>query len=250
MDEPFLSQFFDDEYIRLWAGALGAERTAKEADGLWALVGLAPGMRVLDAPCGFGRLSRALAERGALVLGVDVLATQLETAERGRGDLDETRLRYLRHDLRRPLDEGGFDAAFNIYTSIGYGSDDDDVAMIRTLGLALRPGGHLVVEAHHRDVVVAFLSTGGSLGERHPDGTLIVNSARWDPATSRCDARWSWWGPHGHGEKQLEFRIYAIHEIVGLVQKAGLRFLSLHAGCTTDPFKGGQRVAVLAERPA
>jgi len=53
MDEPAVSQFIDDAYIRLWAGALGPERTAAEADGLWTLAGLAPGARVLDAPGGY-----------------------------------------------------------------------------------------------------------------------------------------------------------------------------------------------------
>src|SRR5215470_17914973 len=248
MDEPAVSQFFDETYIRLFAGTLDAARTAKEVDGLWALAGLATGARVLDAPCGFGRLSRALAERGAHVLGVDLAGAQIEAAERGRGAIDEARLRYRRHDLRVPLDEGGFDAALNVFSSIGYGSDDDDAAIVRTLGASLRPGGRLVVETNHRDLILGFIARGVGLGERLDDGTLVVNTAKWDPATSRCDSRGYWWGPNGHGEKRATLRIYAIHELIALVERAGLRFLSLHSGCSPEPYRDGQRVAVLAER--
>src|SRR5262249_2139681 len=134
MDEPAVSQFFDETYIRLFAGTLDPARTAKEIDGLWALAALAPGARVLDAPCRFGRLRRALAGGGARVVGAGAAGGQIGAAGRARGEIDETRLRYRRHDLRVPLDEGGFDAALNVFSSIGYGSDDDDVAILRTLG--------------------------------------------------------------------------------------------------------------------
>ena len=91
------ASFFDDEYIALWASALSPQRTAREVDQLWSLLALAPGMRVLDAPCGYGRISRGLAERGATVLGVDASQAQLDHAERMRGDLP---VRYRFHDLR------------------------------------------------------------------------------------------------------------------------------------------------------
>src|SRR5262249_21661056 len=63
--------FFDVEYIRLWGHSDASASPSAQVDGLWTLLGLHPGSRVLDAPCGYGRLSRPLAERGATMLGVD-----------------------------------------------------------------------------------------------------------------------------------------------------------------------------------
>ncbi len=42
--------FFDLGYCRLWEGAGGPERTELEAAGIWALLALQPGNRILDAP--------------------------------------------------------------------------------------------------------------------------------------------------------------------------------------------------------
>lgn len=57
--------FFDANYLELWDAALPADRTEREAEGLWALLNLSAGSKVLDASCGYGRLSHVLATRGA-----------------------------------------------------------------------------------------------------------------------------------------------------------------------------------------
>src|SRR5436305_3744941 len=106
--------FFDQDYLRLWGEMFTDDTNSKQAADLWSMLDLQPGCRLLDAPCGWGRLSRPLAVLGATVLGVDQSETLLEAAERQRNDLPVERLRYLKHDLRSPLPETGFDVACNI----------------------------------------------------------------------------------------------------------------------------------------
>src|SRR6516162_7431474 len=153
---PWWERFFDAEYFRLWgqAGPGGDQ----EADSLWRILALEPGVRVLDAGCGFGRVSLPLARLGAAVLAVDQSALLLEEAERRRGQLGPDRLRYLHHDLRNPLPESGFDVALSLFSSLGYGTEEDDVAILRTLSAAVRPGGRVAVDTNHRDVLAAFVS--------------------------------------------------------------------------------------------
>jgi SAM-dependent methyltransferase len=247
--------FFDDTYTSLWSSTLSDDRTRADADGLTALASITPGARVLDAPCGYGRISRVLASRGAFVLGVDQSADQLAFAERHRGDLDSTRLRYLHHDLRLPLPAADppFDVAFNVYSSLGYGTEDDDLAILRTLATSLTPGGRLVLDTMHRDCVAARLARGGPPGHRLPDGTLLLETPRLDPLTGRIETAWHWSGPSGSGTKQASLRIYTTDQLVALLSRAGLTVVSLHAGLSTTPFQPtgpdlGGRVALLARR--
>jgi SAM-dependent methyltransferase len=244
--------FFDGDYIRLWGGAAVEARTQAEVDGLWQLLGLSTGCRVLDAPCGYGRLSRPLAGRGAHVLGVDQSSELLAEAERERGDAPH--LRYLRHDLRAPLAEGDFDAAINVFSSLGYGSEEDDRAILRTLAGAVRPGGLVLVETMHRDLVVARFSREASSSQRLADGTLLLEEPRFDPVAGRVDTTWYWSGPAGAGAKSASLRVYAITELVALLESVGLQFRSAHRGCSPEPFatagpNAGGRVGLVATRP-
>ncbi len=247
--------FFDADYVRLWGQGAVPGSTAAQVDGLWTLLGLRPGSRVLDAPCGYGRLSRPLAERGAVVLGVDQSQALLDHAERERGDLSSSHLRYLRHDLRQPLEEDGFDCAVNVFTSLGYGTEDEDVEILRTRRRAGRPGGLVFVETNHRDATVAFLARGVAPSQRLADGTLVVEDPHFDPLSGRMETCWYWSGPAGHGSKAASLRVYSATELVGLIERAGLRFVSAHRGCSSDPFRtegpdAGGRLGLLAERGA
>lgn len=125
--------FFDDDYFRIWGQLLNEENSGKQAAAVWSMLDLTPGCRVLDAPCGWGRLSRALAQLGANVVGADQSEALLDVGNRNRGELSAKRLRYVKHDLRTPLSETGFDVACNIFTSFGYGTAEEDVAIFRTL---------------------------------------------------------------------------------------------------------------------
>jgi SAM-dependent methyltransferase len=251
--EEWWRGFFDDAYLKLWGASKMAAGTAEQVEGLWQVLGLVPGARLLDAPCGYGRLAAPLAGRGAVVLGVDQSADLIAEAERGRGGLGEDRLRYLRADLRQPLAETGFDAAINIFTSLGYGTEEDDVAILTTLRSAVRPGGRVFVDTMHRDAAVAGLVMGSSLASRLPDGTLMIEQPVWDPVTGRIDTCWYWAGPSGSGAKPASLRCYSITELVRLIERAGLRFVSAHKGCSpasfdaTAPGMGG-RVGLLAVR--
>jgi SAM-dependent methyltransferase len=229
--------FFDADYIRVWGNFTNAERTASEAEGLWQVLELHEGSRVLDAPCGFGRLSRPLAERGAVVVGVDQSDALLQYAEKDRCNLSMERLRYLQHDLRQPLPEGRFDAAINIFSSLGYGTEEDDLAILRNLRSALRPGGRLLVETMHRDLAVANLLRGTGLSQRLPDGTLVIHEPTFDAIAGRSSVTWYWAGPGGSGQKSASMRTYSATEWVALIERAGLRFRSALRGCSPEPFK-------------
>ena len=245
MSLGWVEGFFDAEYLKVWGVFVPAQRTEREADGIWQLANLAPGSRVLDAPCGYGRLSLALASRGAQVLGVD----QSEALLADAATRPHANLRYLRADLREPLTEGNFDAALNIFSSLGYGTEADDLAILTNLARSVRAGGTVIVESNHRDNIVARLTKGLPSAFRLPD-LMVIEEPKFDPATGRIDTTWYWSGPIGSGSKSASFRVYAITELVSLVERAGLTVRGIHRGLTTEPYGSelNGRVAIVASR--
>jgi SAM-dependent methyltransferase len=231
----------------------GDDANEKQARELWSMLDLSPGCRLLDAPCGWGRLSRPLASLGGIVLGVDQSETLLAVAEDQRGELPPERLRYLRHDLRRPLTQTGFDVACNIFTSFGYGTEEEDLAIFQTLRQAVRPGGRVVVETNHRDLMCAFIARGSKLSMRMPDGTIFLDDPNFDAISGIVTLNWYWSGPRGSGEKHAQWRCYTPTQIVGLLERAGLRFAAAYKGLSKIPYRAegpeaGGRLAVVAVR--
>lgn len=251
--EEWWKTFFNQDYLRIAQEMFKQEDNTRQAEELWSMLELSQGCQLLDAPCGWGRLSRPLALRGATVLGVDQSETLLVTAESQRGEVPPDRLRYLRHDLRTPLPETGFDVACNIFTSFGYGTEEEDVALFRTLREAVRPNGRVLVETNHRDSVCAFLARGGKSSKRMSDGTLFLDEPQFDPIAGIVTLNWYWSGPNGSGEKHAQWHCYTPTEIVRLLERAGLRFLGAYKGLSKTPYTAegaemGGRLAVVATR--
>jgi len=245
--------FFDEDYFRIWGQLLSEENSGKQAAALLSMLDLRPGCRILDAPCGWGRLSRALAQLGANVVGVVQTETLLDVANRNRGELPAERLRYVKHDLRTPLPETGFDLACNIFTSFGYGTAEEDVAIFRTMRGAVRPAGRVVVETNHRDMMCAFISRGTKASMRLPDGTLFVDESEFDAIAGVVHLNWYWSGWRGSGEKHAEWRCYTPTQIVEMLDRAGLRFAAAQKGLSKTPYKAegpeaGGRLAIVAVR--
>jgi SAM-dependent methyltransferase len=245
--------FFDREYLRIVGQVFKQEDSTRQAAELWSMLDLSPRCRILDAPCGWGRLSRPLAELGATVLGVDQSETLLDAAETQRGEVDTERLRYLRHDLRELLPEGNFDLACNIFTSFGYGAEEEDLALFRTLRAAVRPGGRVLVETSHRDLFCASLARASKTAHRMADGTIFLDEPEFDAIAGVITLNWYWSGPMGSGEKHAKWRCYTPTEIVRLLERAGLKFMGAYKGLSKIPYRGegpdaGGRLAVVALR--
>jgi SAM-dependent methyltransferase len=74
--------FAPDDYLYFYHLRLSAERTEGEVELMWRLLGLEPGMAVLDLACGHGRIANRLAARGCQVVGLDASPGFLDVARR------------------------------------------------------------------------------------------------------------------------------------------------------------------------
>jgi 2-polyprenyl-3-methyl-5-hydroxy-6-metoxy-1,4-benzoquinol methylase len=103
------------------------------------------GKRVLDLGCGFGQLSRWLAEAGAAaVLGIDLSERMLAEAEARTND---ARVAYDRADLETlELDEQSFDL---VVSSMALHYIDDFARVVATVHGAMAAGGDFVFSVEH-----------------------------------------------------------------------------------------------------
>lgn len=141
-EKEWFAEWFDTPYYHI----LYKSRDEKEAkDFIERLVNelrLDRTSNVLDLACGKGRHSITLRELGFIVLGVDLSANSIETANKSSKD----GLRFAVQDMREPINEK-FDHIFNLFTSFGYFDEiNDNERVIRAIHQMLKDEGLVVID--------------------------------------------------------------------------------------------------------
>ncbi len=177
-----VDETFGEDYLHFYSHTLGDERSEADTDCVIARAELSPGMHVLDAPCGHGRIAVRLAARGCQVTGVDRSTTYLELARREAtaAGVDVT---YLEGDLRALPVSGPFDAVVCWFTSFGYFDEIGNLAVLREFRRVLRDGGVLVVDTLHHDAYVRSFTEAPDSIVVDVDGDLMVDRNTFDVET-------------------------------------------------------------------
>ena len=124
-----------------------------EADSLRRMLRIRNGQRVLDAPCGAGRVAYHLAKHGVEVVGIDLRSTFINRAKR-RFSRDGVQADLRSMDLRSIEFENEFHAIYNWFNSFGYFSDGENADVVRRFARALRPGGRLLIDQLNRERIL------------------------------------------------------------------------------------------------
>jgi SAM-dependent methyltransferase len=236
------AKVFDDDYLHFYAEALGDERSDADAQTIARLLGLEPGMRLLDAPCGEGRIAGRLARRGCAVVGLDSSARFIEMARKRHPQVD-----FEQDDLREMTYRSQFDAAVNWFTSFGYFDRATNDRVLSAFARALRPGGRLLIELRNPAGLRRLLElAGGTLASViEKDGDLMVDRITYDEADRR--SRTERWIVRGGEVRKLEFSLEQIPapELVDRLLAAGFRDVELFGeGGARFESEGSRLIAV------
>ena len=243
----WFKHFFDASYVAALREEKPVEQTRLEV--AFVLHSLRPpeGARILDLPCGYGRHAALLARQGFRVVGVDLSRAML--AEARRRFTEGPRLRFRREDMRRIAFREEFDAVVNLYTSFGYFTPAQNVATLRRMARALRPGGRLLVD--HRDPIYdAGLPR--RLWYRTGRKRFVLEERHFDRRTKTTDStqlivtagqRWV-------AQRTLRVQEFSLAQWRRMLRDVGLRFLRAYSGYDGRPYRAGStgRLILVAEK--
>jgi len=244
--EDWWKTFFEGLAVGFWRAAVMPEATRADVDFLWKHLKLAPGARVLDVPCGDGRLTLPLAARGCAMTGIDIapefLAAARAAAPEGGLDVD-----FRRGDMRDLPCSPGFDAVFCFGNSFGYLDDAGNEAFVAAASGALAPGGRFAIDFGQTAEGVFPRFEPRLEGELH--GYRFLEETRFDPMTSRIENVFEF-SKDGRSERKLASqRVYLAGDLVRMLGRAGLRVVGLYGSPDEEAFAlSCHRLLIVAER--
>ncbi|WKK79123.2 class I SAM-dependent methyltransferase [Marivirga arenosa] len=120
------------------------ENEAKEfVQNLFYHLNIKEGSKILDVACGRGRHAIFMNKLGCEVEGIDYSDNNINEAKK----LENDKLHFHLHDMRKVFKEESFDYAFNFFTSFGYfENDSENQDTINAITKALKQEGILVLD--------------------------------------------------------------------------------------------------------
>jgi SAM-dependent methyltransferase len=247
MADLWWKDFFNGLVVDFWRAAMTPETTRAEAEFLWTSLRLAPGMRVLDVPCGDGRLALELASRGCRVTGVDISSDFLAAARASAAEraLD---VRWRKSDMRDLPWQGEFDAACCAGSSFGFFDDAGNAAFVAAAARTLVPGGRFLGDFKAAESVLPSFRESYEM----PVGDILFAAKNsYDPAAGTMESLYTVTRGNAVEKKRAVHRIYTTREILSMLSAAGLGGFETCGSVGGEPFRlGSPRLFVVATKGA
>ena len=228
------SNFFGKGYFREYGPGLTHEKTLEEVAFVEKVLGLEPGMSILDCPCGHGRHSVELAKRGYHVTGQDLNPFFIQQAKIA-AKKENVKVSWVEGDMREIEAVSQYHMALNLFTAFGYlESDDEDQKALDQVAKALQPGGKFFLDVMNRDRVVRQYKPKD--WNELPDGSIVIVEKEFDHLTGRnVEKRVRIWKGGKREETFLSLRMYTVAELTRMMAKAGLEVIELYGDYHGNP---------------
>lgn len=209
------------------------EEAPKEVESMITLLGLEPGMKVLDLCCGVGRHSLELARRGFVVTAVDRTESYLRQASE-LAKKEGLTIEFVKEDMRNFIRPNAFDAVINFYTSFGYFEDpDDDRKVIKNVYQSLKVGGVLLIEMMGKEILARIFRERDWFEE---DGLLILEERKLGDCWDRVETRWIIIRENQRIEQKLSLRLYSAVELRSLLSECGFKEIEIYGDLQQSPY--------------
>ncbi len=195
-----------------------AKTTSAQIRYIIKKLGLKSGRTFLDCPCGIGRIALPLAKKGIKVTGVDFYKPYLDELDK-KAKKRGLKIKLVNRDMRRIDFKNRFDAAANIWTSLGYfDKESDNLLVLKKMYMALKRGGKFILAVINRDYIVSdFRERGWFKAGNH----TIFEDSEFDFATSTTKSTWYFQKGGKTETHSMRIRVYSYHEIKAMLEKVG-----------------------------
>lgn len=237
--------FFDD--FRPILGRITQQESNKEAHYIFHKLQLKKGMKFLDCPCGFGRVSLPLAKMGIKITGVDITQSYLDEFSI-KAQKSGIKVELLKQDMRRISFKNQFHAAANLLTSFGYfESESQNLLVLKKIFEALLPGGKFILTLINRDwIILNFVPNNWEVIAE----VRLLQSRSFDYSRSIMHDEWRFQKDGVEKVYKTTLRLYSFHELRAMLERVG--FVDIEGFGSHDNKPTGRtnrNIYIIAKKP-
>jgi SAM-dependent methyltransferase len=243
-------QHFEDIFSGLILDALdhtkSTEHTRREATYLERILQLQPQAKVLDVPCGSGRLMIELASRGYKLSGVDIAQPSVDESRRRAQERNLT-IDVEQGDMRELRQTDEFDGVYCVWESFGYFDDEGNQAFLNSVYHALKPGGRFLIDTH---VAESLFPRFPARNWNQIGDLTVLEDCNYDHVQGRFERIWTFIRGEQVERRHLSLRLYTYRELIGLLESAGFAKCEGYSLLSATPFAlGAPRLNLVARKP-
>jgi SAM-dependent methyltransferase len=246
MSANWWEDFFHGIALDFWRAVVSEEQTRAEADFIQKQLQLEAGLKVLDVPCGNGRIALELAARGFDLTGVDIAAEFIAEAKTKSAER-VLKIDWHNREMRELPWAAEFDGAFCFGNSFGYLDDEGNAAFLKAVGRALKPEARFVLDAPA--IAECLLPTFQERRWFEIAGITFLSNSRYDHEQGRTFTEYTFIRDGKVEKRPASQRIYTYRELGRLLNDAGFEIFRAYSSLNEEPFKlGSHRLLLVAEK--
>lgn len=239
--------FFNREAMDLWDAAITERRTAAEVAFIERALCVHPPAKLLDVPCGAGRLALPLASRGYQVTGVDFSAECIRRA-RTRARERQLSVTWERRDMRHLPWKREFGGAFCFGNSFGYFENEGHRVFLHAVAQVLKPGARFLLDTTSAEAIFPAYQERSRM---RVGKSLFLEENRYVPLEGRIYTKYTFVRGRNVRTQMGSQRIFALSEIRQLLEEAGFDEVQAYGSLKREPFRiGSARLVVECRRRA
>ena len=245
MSGAWYEQFFTGLALEGWRRAHGPDETVEEVGFLIDRLP-PPGARVLDLPCGHGRLALPLARHGLHITGIDLSPDYLAEAD-ATARAEHLPAEFLRRDMLRLEGLGRFAGAYCMGNSFGVFDRADTERWFAAIAGCLEPGAVFVLDTEM--AAESLLPNLEGQAWMRLDDMLVLVEHIYRPWDACLDSAYTFIQGDQQELREARHWVFTVADIRAMLAAAGLQTLEMLGDLEGTPFEAGDaRLLLIAQK--
>jgi len=222
-----------------------SEQTKKQADFIFEILNLKRGSKVLDVPCGNGRIAFELAKKGCVVTGIDFNENMIGEAKQV-SKKRKLKINFHICDMRKIPWKNKFDSVICWWGSFGYFDDKGNKDFIKDVSTSLKKKGKVIIDTH---IMETLLPKYQPMGWVKFGNYKVLEERRFDFVNGRIDVDWTFIKDGKEIIQTSSIQMYTYKELTSLLEKYGFgNFRAFGSLNKNDSTLLGKRLYLVSEK--